>query len=855
MRLSRGRLVRVAAKSMSIIEFQFDQGSLLSYTITDPAVPTVRITLRKHWNNTWAWWCIRSNRFAGKTPTFLIDKANHYGLTTGEYLAVWSTTPDTDNWTIFDNVTIGDPDITISHNTAFPSGTIYIAAIPMYPFSRTQRKIAEWTVNPLVTETPNTTNKILGYSTARANGDGRTAPILPFYGFKLTSAAANTKNKAILTAGNHPSETAGNYELEGAVDWLLGGSAHANFLLDWFEFYIYPSLNPQGRWGGWFRSGPQDATKDHNRYWNTGGLEDVDAFLAAFTADTGGAIEVGIDYHAWMDNWIAKGYTRDATDNLHIAFGNEMKALESAYTMVSDNTVSMLANVFQTVYSARLSLSSEIGGATTRTPANWKTTGEMTMKVLRKMLWEHYFTNHPDVTIGSRVFNGTTDRIDYISQANFYAHPMTASMWVNLSAVPASTNGYLFCLNNNTNTNYTIVCSYGTNRVSFVLNSGLLAWCDGSESSQSFPIVGQGWVHVLITWTGDTVDCSSVHIYRNGAERTHASVNGYAGVYPPATGTWSIGGKTYADDRNAVGNFAQVRMFDRVLTAEEISFEADGILTTTNGLVSWFDGSTSDLHDKVTGILGVADGTTHATGAGTGFGATYPDPIPSVTGTGSRNFNGTTDRIDWPSVANLKGSAITMSAWVYVVGPGATSDYAICMHGSSNASVGIVLLVPDATHIELYRNGTSALVRFGTVSNLTQGWHHILGTHNGTINDATTVHLYCDGIECAEYTNPNNGAGEIENSGSWSVGGRIYDDLRNFNGQIAQAAVWNRVLTGAEITNLAAGQSPDLAASANLLFYFKGNTESLIAIPGGTGTADGTLQTVGTHNGPEITYP
>jgi hypothetical protein len=75
---------------------------------------------------------------------------------------------------------------------------------------------------------------VIGYATARDAGDGsgRTAPALPFYGFKVTSAAANTKNKAILTAYNHPSETPGAYCLEGAIAWLLGGSPEAaNFLL------------------------------------------------------------------------------------------------------------------------------------------------------------------------------------------------------------------------------------------------------------------------------------------------------------------------------------------------------------------------------------------------------------------------------------------------------------------------------------------------------------------------------------------------------------------------------------------------------------------------------------------------
>jgi len=100
-----------------------------------------------------------------------------------------------------------------------------------------------------------------------------------------------------------------------------------------------------------------------------------------------------------------------------------------------------------------------------------------------------------------------------------------------------------------------------------------------------------------------------------------------------------------------------------------------------------------------------------------------------------------------------------------------------------------------------------------------------------------------------------NGATEDAHAGKFCMGGRTYDDARNFNGKIAQVGVWNRVLTAGEIANLAAGYAPDLAAASGLQFYFKGNTSSLVAVPPtSTGTADGTTSVTGVGNGPSIVY-
>jgi hypothetical protein len=131
---------------------------------------------------------------------------------------------------------------------------------------------------------------------------------------------------------------------------------------------------------------------------------------------------------------------------------------------------------------------------------------------------------------------------------------------------------------------------------------------------------------------------------------------------------------------------------------------------------------------------------------------------------------------------------------------------------------------------------------------------NLLVTSDGVMTDYTHLHMYKNGGEVT-YLSGNNGAGaELALVGKWSLMGRVLDDLRNVDGRIAQVGVWNRVLTAGEIANLGAFYAPDLAAPSGLQFYFKGNTSSLVASPGGTGTADGTSQLTGVGNGPGIIY-
>jgi hypothetical protein len=298
------------------LDYLFQQGSYAQWRIVDPAVPSIRITPIKYWNNDWTWFSFRTHDFAGKTPHFLIAKADRWAAyNANEYMAVWSTALDSDVWTKFDNNIIDITDYEFYHNTAFPAGEIFIMQLPAYSFSRVQSKLSTWALaDPRIVDTPSTINFILGNSTARAALGNRIAPSLPFYGFKITNPSGFAKNTMILTAGNHPSETTGRWMLEGAIEWLLGGTPEAELLLNWFDIFVYPCVNPQGVWTGYFRSQPEDATKDHNRYWDVDTLECIHAFRDAFAADVGATIDVGVDFHSSLGDSYFYATAQDNTE-------------------------------------------------------------------------------------------------------------------------------------------------------------------------------------------------------------------------------------------------------------------------------------------------------------------------------------------------------------------------------------------------------------------------------------------------------------------------------------------------------------------------------------------------------------
>jgi hypothetical protein len=226
----------------------------------------------------------------------------------------------------------------------------------------------------------------------------------------------------------------------------------------------------------------------------------------------------------------------------------------------------------------------------------------------------------------------------------------------------------------------------------------------------------------------------------------------------------------------------------------------------------------------------------------------------------ARAFNGTTDRIDWANVANLAGSAITISLWMWIDSFPNSYPRVITFNQSGDADRSAVLvLYNDGTYnaaIGWQRVTTSTSMRRASVNTTlaTGAWAHYIVTDTGVSLSHTAINIYINGVVVAYNAALDlDGAGtEKAWQGKWSLGGYSYTDLYNFDGNIAEVGVWNRVLAASEIADLAAGMSPR-AIESGLLWHppLFGDTVETDWVTGAAGTLDGTAKA----DHPPIWYP
>lgn len=198
-------------------------------------------------------------------------------------------------------------------------------------------------------------------------------------------------------------------------------------------------------------------------------------------------------------------------------------------------------------------------------------------------------------------------------------------------------------------------------------------------------------------------------------------------------------------------------------------------------------------------------------------------------------FDGTDDRIDLQTVTNPTGNAFTISVWLNT-NTITSNDYILNVNTAGGTRTFTFLLSGGffSGTIQFQRIATTTdLVRRSAVGTITTGtWYNIIVTHDGTLTDYTTIHIYKDGTETS-YESGQSGVGtEVSAAGAWMISGRTSDNAVNFDGKISEVAYWNVVLTQAEITQLASSKikgMPLQIRPASLLGYWPLDDQ-----PGGT---------------------
>jgi hypothetical protein len=199
--------------------------------------------------------------------------------------------------------------------------------------------------NPYVFPTASSNeNFVLGQSHGWASNP--TVPKQDLFGFLVTDSASQQKQtRVVLISGNHNTEYSGNWALQGMIDFLIGDDARAAQLREKAEIFVYPMVNPDGRYLMTGRGNPELNSlgySDHNRVWNKTGISTIDAFTAAIKRDTGGTTDYFFDFHDNADaNYLLTKYTTSS-------FCKALKKRESGIYILYDSGVQGMARLWAT---------------------------------------------------------------------------------------------------------------------------------------------------------------------------------------------------------------------------------------------------------------------------------------------------------------------------------------------------------------------------------------------------------------------------------------------------------------------------------------------------------------------------
>ena len=220
-------------------------------------------------------------RANGKTPVFRLNCTNYVGGSSvgsdwrpwycltdpGLHQTIWYRWPS-------DPTAIGSGVYEFQLPAAFEQDDVWVGFQIGYPVARSKstrdflkadypllfRDLASGGTTSIAATIPQRTDEL-----------GRVIPAQPVYAYGLWSddlpTDGSAKRTSVLFGGTHAGEHMGDFTLESFLKWLVGGSDRANDLLRNFKFYVYPCLNPSGRFAGFRRSPPGES--DINRNFNS----------------------------------------------------------------------------------------------------------------------------------------------------------------------------------------------------------------------------------------------------------------------------------------------------------------------------------------------------------------------------------------------------------------------------------------------------------------------------------------------------------------------------------------------------------------------------------------------------------
>lgn len=300
----------LAADGEVRIEQDFDGGSLLLEE-TRIEGDTVYLEGRDNYNRgRWKWIHFSMTGVEGRALEFEIG--NHFATGPGRLDRLrFVYSHDQVRWTFFPQAS-HDRDRGVyrfGKGAPFTSDRVWVAFSMPYPVSRVADLVAFLRHSDHVFPTASSDERlVLGQSPGGTDDVGRTIPPQDIHGFMITDGAAGgveDKEKVVILSGVHANETPASHVTEGLLLFLAGESPEATELRRAAEFYVYPMVNPDGRYAGYNRGGVLHPRRDTNRFWHEdlyADMPDIQLVGEAMKRDTAGSdVAFFLDFHSWSD--------------------------------------------------------------------------------------------------------------------------------------------------------------------------------------------------------------------------------------------------------------------------------------------------------------------------------------------------------------------------------------------------------------------------------------------------------------------------------------------------------------------------------------------------------------------------
>jgi hypothetical protein len=170
-----------------------------------------------------------------------------------------------------------------------------------------------------------------------------------------------------------------------------------------------------------------------------------------------------------------------------------------------------------------------------------------------------------------------------------------------------------------------------------------------------------------------------------------------------------------------------------------------------------------------------------------------------------------------PDTASLDiTGALTLCAWVKSSGSYGTAARGVLTKyetATNNRSYGIAINSTGKIFF-IIGNGTGGYSVAGATT-IGTGWRHI----TGVFTPSTKIEAFCDGASDGT-NNTNIFSALFSGTAPLAVGMISFSSVNNcWDGQIAEAAVYNAALTASEVASLANGMTCDKIRPQNLVFY------------------------------------